>query len=219
MAPRFGISRNTGTVVQFLLRLLLIVLTVSVVLMVASTAYVVVSRYKRGKVEDEEWDGPEFVRDDQVVQISEKARSQWAPSLTEETAESRRSVFAPDSDHRPASVGMISMLDADTDALVRLLAGVEWPCGLEELPGAEPDRVAYVTTEATSREVGLRVGEELRRLGLDVEAVQHHEARIWRDGLELLMTLYENPRRVIRDRRVAFPTAPREAVVVEFSLE
>ena len=62
------------------------------------------------------------------------------------------------------------------------------------------------------------MADELERLGLEVEPLSYTEARAWRDGLELAVTIFLEPRRVIRGRRAAFPTAPPDAVVIEFSV-
>ena len=66
--------------------------------------------------------------------------------------------------------------------------------------------------------VAVAVVDELERLGMDVEPLSYTEARAWRDGLELAVTIYLEPNRVIRGRRPAFPTAAPDAVVVEFSV-
>jgi hypothetical protein len=106
-------------------------------------------------------------------------------------------------------------------ALDRLLAGVRLPCGLERLnpEGEDEDlRRAFVTSGVEPRVVAISVADELERLGLDVEPLSYTEARAWRDGLELAVTIFLEPRRVIRGRRAAFPNAPPDAVVIEFSV-
>ena len=106
-------------------------------------------------------------------------------------------------------------------ALDRLLAGVRLPCGLERLhPDGEDEnlRRAFFTTGYEPKMVAVSVADELERLGLDVEPLSYTEARAWRDGLELAVTIFLEPRRVIRGRRAAFPTAPPDAVVIEFSV-
>ena len=44
------------------------------------------------------------------------------------------------------------------------------------------------------------------------------EARAFRDGFEIAVSIYVEPNRVIRDRRLAFPGADPEGVVIEFSV-
>jgi len=55
-------------------------------------------------------------------------------------------------------------------------------------------------------------------MGLEVEPLSYTEARAFRDGFELAVTLFTEPHRVIRDRRLAFPGAGDEAIVIEFSV-
>jgi hypothetical protein len=112
-------------------------------------------------------------------------------------------------------------VSADSGVLERLLAGVQLPCGLERLhPVGEDEsiRMAFVTTHAEPRVVAVSVADELQRLGMEVEPLDKTEARAWRDGLELAVTIYLEPSRVIRGRRLAFPNAAPDAVVVEFSV-
>lgn len=109
----------------------------------------------------------------------------------------------------------------DSGALDRLLAGVKLPCGLERLyPDGEDELVrrAYVTEGHDARVVAVSVVDELERLGMDVEPLNYTEARAWRDGLELAVTIYLEPKRVIRYRRPAFPSVAPDAVVIEFSV-
>lgn len=112
-------------------------------------------------------------------------------------------------------------VSADSGALDRLLAGVKLPCGLERLhPDGEDETLsmAFVTSGYEPRMVAVSVVDELERLGLDVEPLSYTEARVWRDGLELAVTIFLEPRRVIRNRRPAFGSAPPDSVVIEFSV-
>jgi hypothetical protein len=112
-------------------------------------------------------------------------------------------------------------VSSDSGALERLLAGVKLPCGLERLHPAGEDetiRMAFVTSLSEPRVVAVAVVDELERMGMDVEPLSYTEARAWRDGLELAVTIYLEPNRVIRGRRPAFPNAAPDAVVVEFSV-
>jgi hypothetical protein len=112
-------------------------------------------------------------------------------------------------------------VSAESGALDRLLAGVQLPCGLERLhPGGEDEsiRMAFVTVHHEPRMVAVSVVDELERLGMDVEPLSYTEARAWRDGFELAVTIFLEPNRVIRGRRPAFPNTPPDAVVIEFSV-
>jgi hypothetical protein len=112
-------------------------------------------------------------------------------------------------------------VSAASGALGRLLAGVQLPCGLERLhPGGEDEsvRMAFVTRNYEPRMVAVSVVDELERLGMDVEPLSQTEARAWRDGFELAVTIFMEPNRVIRGRRPAFPNAPPDGVVIEFSV-
>ncbi len=106
-------------------------------------------------------------------------------------------------------------------SLDRLLAGVTMPCGLERLPLDEVEeeyRRAYMTSGWDPKTVAVMMVDELERLGMDVEPLSYTEARAHRDGLELAVTLYLEPRRVIRGRGPAFPGAQPDSVVIEFSV-
>lgn len=109
----------------------------------------------------------------------------------------------------------------DSGVLDRLLAGVQLPCGLERIqPEGEDESIrrSYLTTGYEPRVVAVSVVDELERLGMDVEPLSYTEARAHRDGFELAVTLYMEPRRVVRARRPAFPNAPDDGVVIEFSV-
>ena len=124
-------------------------------------------------------------------------------------------------DPGPAEPLITRPVSLTSGALDRLLAGVRLPCGLERLhPDGEDEnlRRAFYTTGHEPKMVAISVADELERLGLDVEPLSYTEARAWRDGLELAVTIFLEPRRVIRGRRAAFPTAPPDAVVIEFSV-
>ncbi|MDY7101133.1 MAG: hypothetical protein S0880_08095 [Actinomycetota bacterium] len=122
-------------------------------------------------------------------------------------------------DH-PPEPAVTHLVTSDSAVIDRLLAGAVMPCGLEHLPSSEadPNRMAFATAGYDPRVVAVSVVDELERLGLDIEPLDFSEARAWRDGFELAITIYLEPRRVIRDRRPAFPDAPPGAVVIEFSV-
>ena len=123
--------------------------------------------------------------------------------------------------HEPGSEPAIThQVTTDSGSLNRLLAGVQMPCGLERLHPADEDetvRMAFVTVAEEPRLVAVSVVDELERLGMEVEPLSYTEARAHRDGFELAVTIYLEPRRVVRSRRTAFPTAPIDGVVVEFT--
>jgi len=75
-----------------------------------------------------------------------------------------------------------------------------------------------VTYGYDGREVALCVADELERMGMDIEPLTYREARAFRDGLELAVTIHLEPSRVIRDRRIAYPGLAADAVVIEFSV-
>lgn len=107
-----------------------------------------------------------------------------------------------------------------SDAVDRLLAGVSLPCGLQELPDDGHDgrrRVAFHTTGHPPREVAIGVVDELERLGVHLEPLSYSEARAFRDGFEVAVTMFVEPGRVVRDRRLAFPGVDPKAIVIEFS--
>ena len=112
-------------------------------------------------------------------------------------------------------------LTAESGVLERLLAGVRLPCDLAPLrvDGDDPRlRQSFVTYGYDGREVALCVADELERMGMDIEPLTYREARAFRDGLELAVTIHLEPSRVIRDRRIAYPGLAADAVVIEFSV-
>lgn len=120
-----------------------------------------------------------------------------------------------------ADAAITRPVSLQSGALNRLLAGVRLPCGLERLhPDGEDEdlRWAFFTIGHEPKIVAMSVAGELERLGLEVEPLSYTEARALQDGLELSVTIFLEPRRVVRNRRVAFPTAPAAAVVVEFAV-
>ncbi|MDH4146152.1 MAG: hypothetical protein OEY23_13405 [Acidimicrobiia bacterium] len=122
---------------------------------------------------------------------------------------------------REAEPAINHPVSADSGALDRLLAGVQMPCNLERLyPEGEDERIrmAFVTSDHEPKVVAVSVADELERLGMDIEPLSFTEARAWRDGFELAVTIHMDPRAVIRGRRPAFPTAPEDSIVIEFSV-
>ena len=120
-----------------------------------------------------------------------------------------------------AEPAITHQVSEDSGSLNRLLAGVQLPCGLERLHLDDEDEtmsMAFVTAEAEPRIIAVSLVDELERLGMEVEPLSYTEARAHRDGFELAVTIYLEPRRVIRDRRTAFPKAPTDSVVVEFTM-
>jgi hypothetical protein len=112
-------------------------------------------------------------------------------------------------------------VNAESGALDRLLAGVSLPCELERLyVDGEDDRLrmAFQTKGYEAREVAVSVVDELERMGMDVEPLSYTEARAFRDGFEIAVSIYLEPARVIRDRRLAFPGADSQSIVLEFSV-
>ncbi|MCC6437301.1 MAG: hypothetical protein IT196_19890 [Acidimicrobiales bacterium] len=112
-------------------------------------------------------------------------------------------------------------VSADSGALDRLLAGVALPCELERLHlegEDERERMAFHTKGYEPREVAVSVVDELERMGMDIEPLSYTEARAFRDGFEIAVSIFTEPNRVIRDRRLAFPGADPRSVVIEFSV-
>lgn len=112
-------------------------------------------------------------------------------------------------------------VNAESGALDRLLAGVTMPCELERLHLDDEDerrRMAFQTFDYEAREVAVSVVDELERMGMDVEPLSYTEARAFRDGFEIAVSIYIEPNRVIRDRRLAFPSADPDGIVIEFSV-
>ncbi len=117
--------------------------------------------------------------------------------------------------HRPAPVS------GRSDAVDRLLAGMSLPCGLQELPGVGADdrrRVAFHTIGYHPREVAVGLVDELQRMGVHLEPLSYSEARAFRDGYEVAVTMFVEPCRVVRERRLAFPGVDPKGVVIEFSV-
>lgn len=195
---------DEGFVGTWLGRIGLVWLLASVLAMVALTAFVFVGSRRRAAGERRYL----VFSDAQVVPMGAGARSDADDVIDLAALE-----------HAEAAV--THPVTSTSGALDRLLAGVTMPCGLERLPlddVEEEYRRAFVTSGWEPRRVAVAMVDELERLGMDVEPLSYTEARAHRDGLELAVTLYLEPRRVIRGRRAAFPGTPPDAVVIEFSV-
>jgi hypothetical protein len=188
------------------LQLVVAWLAVSVAVMAALTAYVYLSSGRRRGAP-----AAEFVTfDDDRARAGVGAARVGTPDVID--------LRDLDERHEPAITHQVSTASG---ALDRLLAGASMPCGLERLhPDGEDERVrmAFFTRSQEPKVVAVSVADELRRLGIDVEPLSFTEARAWRDGLELVVTLHLEPQRFVRGRRLAFPNAPRDSLVVEFSV-
>ncbi|MFN0027414.1 MAG: hypothetical protein ACKV2O_09590 [Acidimicrobiales bacterium] len=123
--------------------------------------------------------------------------------------------------HGASSPVIRHQITASSGALDRLLAGVQMPCGLVRLyveGEDESQRMAFQTFGFDAREVAVSVVDELERMGMDIEPLSYTEARAFRDGLELAVSIYAEPNRVIRNRRLAFPGTDPTGIVIEFSV-
>jgi hypothetical protein len=185
-------------------RIGIIWLIASLLVMVVLTAFVTIgSRRRRMDT------GPEYLTFEdraQVYTISNRGPARPG------------SAFDAPAHSEPAINHQVS---SESSSLDRLLAGVSMPCDLVRLPLEDEDpavRMAFVTTGHEARVVAVSVVDELERLGMDVEPLSYTEARAFRDGLEIAVSIYLEPKRVIRGRRPAFPGAPPDSVVIEFSV-
>ncbi len=179
-------------------RIGLVWLLASTLTMVVLTALVFLgSRRKR-----QETHGPQYLTFDtpaQVYQLAPRGRAEFE-------------VYAEPAITHP--------VNAESGALDRLLAGVSMPCELERLHldgEDERERMAFTTKGYEAREVAVSVVDELERMGMDIEPLSYTEARAFRDGFEIAVSIYIEPNRVIRDRKVAFPNVDPRAIVIEFS--
>ncbi len=185
-------------------RIGLIWLIASLLVMVVLTAFVTVGSRRRRQD-----DGPEYLTFEDRAQVF--TFSNRGPSRA-------TTAFDGPTHAEPAINHQVS---SESGALDRLLAGVSMPCELERLPLEDEDpamRMAFVTTGHDARVVAVSVVDELERLGMEVEPLSYTEARAFRDGLEIAISIYLEPKRVIRGRRPAFPGAPPDSVVIEFSV-
>jgi hypothetical protein len=191
---------NGGIVSTWVGRIGLIWLLASLLVMVTLSFFVIVgSRRKRA-----ETPGPRYLTFDQPAQVYSFARRSGA-----------------EGDEIRAESAITHPISADSGALDLLLAGVSLPCELERLPlegENEAVRMAFVTTGYDARMVAVSVVDELERLGMDIEPLSYNEARAFRDGMEIAVSIYSEPNRVIRGRRPAFPGALSDSVVIEFSV-
>jgi len=191
-------------------------LVVSLLVMIGLTVVVYLGGSRRGS-------RPEYVTFEEgpaVVPLPSERRGKDDDEDDEDLDEvaEPEDLFQPGRGSEPAVTRPVY---EDSGALDRLLAGVQMPCGLERLyPDGEDELVrrAFVTTGYDPRVVAVSVVDELERLGMDVEPLSFTEARAWRDGFELAVTIYLEPKRVIRYRRPAFPSVDPDSVVIEFSV-
>lgn len=105
-----------------------------------------------------------------------------------------------------------------------LVAGIELPCDLTPLVGAERrtgarDTVAFVTRTWDAPTVGRALGEELRRLGFELTPRTETEVIARRGDDWLGAAVHADGSKVERGDRPAFPGAGRGGVVVELWTE
>jgi hypothetical protein len=113
--------------------------------------------------------------------------------------------------HRPEAPPTASLHD--------LLAGIEWPCGLGPVTGAdEPggDRYrALVTADVPPDDVGAAMGDELERLGFRLHSLSDDEV-VARRGEDLLsLRLHPDATEAEPGGRSPFPGAAAGAVGIE----
>jgi hypothetical protein len=104
--------------------------------------------------------------------------------------------------------------------IAELVEGIRMPCDLAPIVETVPrvgarEEVAFVTRGHSATEVGGAVGDELRRLGYELQARNETEALAVRGDDVLGVTVYPEPWMVERAGRPAFPVAIEGSVVVE----
>lgn len=187
-------------------------LATSLLVMLVLTSFVFVgSRRKRLA-----GDSPRYLTFDSARVVPLTSRARVGESASADT------VDHVDTDLHTASSPVIRhQITASSGALDRLLAGVQMPCGLVRLPVEGEDetrRMAFQTFGFEPREVAVSVVDELERMGMDIEPLSYTEARAFRDGLELAVSIFTEPNRVIRNRRLAFPGSDPSGIIIEFSV-
>lgn len=185
-------------------------LLASVLTMVVLSGFVFVGS-RRKRLEDESAPYLDFDAAARVVRLSPRGRSGTAAA--EAAGGGENEAYAEPAIRHP--------INAESGALDRLLAGVTLPCELERLPidgEDETKRRAFQTFGYEARAVAVSVVDELDRMGMDIEPLSYTEARAFRDGFELAVSIYTEPNRVIRNRRLAFPGADPAGIVIEFSV-
>jgi hypothetical protein len=108
--------------------------------------------------------------------------------------------------------------------IAELVSGIDLPCDLTPLVGAERrsgarDTVAFVTRTSDAPTVGRAIGEELRRLGYDLTPRTETEVTARRGDDWLGAAVHADGSKVERGDRPAFPGAGRGGVVVELWTE
>jgi hypothetical protein len=135
------------------------------------------------------------------------------PPVRPPTGTPGRSIFDP-----PAPTE--ADLPTSRRPIAELVEGIRMPCDLAPIMETVPrvgarEEVAFVTRGHSATEVGGAVGDELRRLGYELQARAETEALAVRGDDVLGVTVYPEPWMVERAGRPAFPVAIEGSVVVE----
>lgn len=106
--------------------------------------------------------------------------------------------------------------------VVEALQGIVMPCNLTPVIDGSvsipsPFRVAFLTTDADAVTVGVRLGDELERLGFTLSTMATTELLARRPGAEIRVTVYPTANAARRGIDPIFPAAPDGAVGVEFA--
>jgi len=136
------------------------------------------------------------------------------PDPASPTVDGRRGLFAP------SSAGRMSDDAGPRPTVADVLQGISLPCDLAPIVDTDrpvdPHRVAFVTDRASPAEVGAALGDELERLGFSLSTVADNELEATRDDGRIVVTIHADPSTVTFGAAPAFPSAPRDGVVVEF---
>ncbi len=102
-----------------------------------------------------------------------------------------------------------------------MVTGIGLPCDLTPVidfvrRGGERESVAFVTRGYAAGTVGQAVGDELGRLGFEIESLTAVDVVATRDGARLNVAVLAEAATVERAGRPAFPGTGEGAVVVEF---
>jgi hypothetical protein len=107
-----------------------------------------------------------------------------------------------------------------TQPIATMVSGIQMPCDLAPLIGAERplgarEAVTFVTRTHDAASVGRAMGAELRRLGFTLHPRHATEVVATRDSDALAVTVHDKADEVKRSERPAFPAAGEGSVVVE----
>jgi len=109
-----------------------------------------------------------------------------------------------------------------TRSVAEALSGIRLPCDLVPLIGLEamidPTHVVFAAEGYPAHEVGSRVGDELERIGCELNQIDETTLHAMRDSYVIEVRIHPDAASAKGPAGLRFPTAGPGSVVVEFRI-